>query len=216
MSRVHLFLLASTMGCTAGPGVDADSDTEVVVDGPCEFLVTDIDETLTTSDNEFVAQIIDATHDPAMRPSAVELLQAYADLGYRIVYVTARGSDVMLPDGRNGQEASEDWLTAHDFPEGDVFLHPGLPAVGETASTYKAEVVAGLIAEGGEAAWGYGNALTDIEGFRAGGVADDRLFLVGELAGTVEGVGAITDDDAYTTHLAEHLPTVAEAGCSTL
>ena len=54
-------------------------------------MITDIDETLTTSDAEWLMQIIDPSHDPAMRPDANTVMQANDEAGYSVFYVTARG-----------------------------------------------------------------------------------------------------------------------------
>src|SRR5688500_8683552 len=78
-------------------------------------VATDIDETLTVSNDEWDAQVDDPTHDPVMRPDADTLLRGYAGLGYRIVYITARYEGFELLDGRSATEATVDWLVAHDF-----------------------------------------------------------------------------------------------------
>ena len=164
---------------------------------PMQAVFTDIDETLTTADQEWIDQLLDASHDPAMRPDAEGVMGAYADLGYGVFYVTARGDGATLDDGRTAREATLDWLEDHGFPVSDdrVFLAEG-PAADQ----------------GWEAAWAYGNAETDIEAFIEAGIAADRTFLVGELAGTM-GVQPLPDEEAYTEHLADHLPTVEEASC---
>lgn len=192
------------LGCGGPPGEDS-------APLPCRHLVvTDIDETLTTADEEFLAQLADPTHDPAMRPDADTLLNAYADLGFSILYVTARWEGITLTDGRTAREATTDWLEAHRFPYQDahVFLSEELVTGDEATIAYKAAVLEGWAGEGWSVDWGYGNAVTDVEAFLQGGIAADRVFLVGELAGTMA-VGAIPDADAYTAHLATHLGSVS-------
>ena len=186
------------------------SDSGAPADDTCRFaIVTDIDETLTTSDDEWIAQLVDASHDAAMRPSADVLMNEYADLGYTIFYVTARGEDTILGDGRTAREATADWLEDHGFPYEPerLFLAEGIAAVGDEAVAYKSQVMLDHIDQGWTYDYGYGNADTDIEGFRLGGLADDRLFLVGELAGTM-GVNPIPDEEAYETHLTAHMSSV--------
>lgn len=178
-------------------------------------LVTDIDETLTTLDSEYAKQIVDPSHDPEMRPDANTLMHAYADLGYGIFYVTARGDDVSLSDGTPARDATIDWLTAHDFPLADdhVFLFDGLTVSGEDTRAYKADVLATLADDGWEFDYGYGNATTDIEAWQDGGIADDHIFLVGKLAGEM-GVEPVPTEDAYTAHMATQMPNVsAVEGC---
>ena len=81
----------------ACPAPGADSHSPCV---PPFAVFTDIDETLTTTDEEWLAQLGDPTHDPAMRPGADALMQGYAERGYTVFYVTARGERLALSDGR--------------------------------------------------------------------------------------------------------------------
>jgi len=179
-----------------------------------QAVFTDIDETLTTSDDEWLAQLMDPEHDPAMRPAADTLITGYADLGYAIYYVTARGESITLGDGRTAREATADWLEAHDFPlaEGALYLAPGMHLYEQETIAYKQGVLEDLGDDGWIAEYAYGNAETDILAFQAAGVPDERIFLVGELAGTM-GVEPIPDEDAFVTHVDQHLPMVAEASC---
>lgn len=185
-----------TSGC---PAVSASTRTA---------LVTDIDETLTTDDLEFVYQIADPTHDPEMRPDANTLMDAYYALGYRTFYLTARGEDLSLLDGTSATDATTAWLDVHGFPrfdEDDVFLAPGIGALGEDAATYKAEVLAELQADGFTIVYAYGNADTDVEAYQAVGVDDSHDLLVGDLAADAGdwGVVGVPTEDAYTQHMAE-------------
>ena len=183
--------------------------------GPCvgPIVATDIDETLTTADNEFWQQLSDASYDPAMRPEANLLLQDYAALGYGMVYVTARGTDQVLPDGRSTTEATQDWLDDHAFPQGLLYLHEGLPAAGATAVEYKTGVLEALKVEGYSMAYAYGNADTDIEAFQNAGFADTNIFLVGDLAGQM-GVEPILSEDAYANHRATQMGSVDSVTCT--
>lgn len=198
-----MLLALALLAC--GPTDEPDCVTHAVV--------TDIDETLTTSNDEWVAQLMDPEHDPAMRPDADTLMRSYADLGYAILYVTARGEEMTLSDGRSAREATEDWLVAHDFPmaDGALFLSPDTLMDEDETIAYKQGVLEDHAAEGWALDWAYGNAETDIIAFQNGGMADDTIFLVGELAGTM-GVQAIDDASAYTAHLA-HLDTVPNVSC---
>lgn len=189
--------------------VDDTVDTDPVDTGPTActpsahaIIVTDIDETLTTSDNEWLTQLANPSHDPEMRPEADTLMRAWRDKGYRIVYVSARGSDLPLLDGTDPREATEDWLTAHGFPfqSADVYLASGVGALGSSAGPYKTEVLQGLIAAGDVIGYAYGNADTDVEPYRAVGVPDDHDFLVGALAGSY-GVYGVPDSQAYALHV---------------
>jgi hypothetical protein len=181
---------------------------------PQAAVYTDIDETLTTDDHEWLEQLLDASYDPAMRPDADVLMTGYADLGYGVWYITARGEDVDLDDGRTAREATLDWLVLHGFPATDerLFLAPGVGASGDAAVAYKAGVIAARSADGWTASWAYGNAESDIDAFLQAGMPEDRVFLVGELAGTL-GVRPVPDEEAFEQHVADHLPTVEAAIC---
>lgn len=194
-------------GC---PGDKEDSGACV----PLFAVYTDIDETLTTADEEWMAQLMDPTHDPAMRPEADRLMQDYAARGYTIFYVTARGEDTSLSDGRTARQATFDWLQSHGFPGGEetVYLAPGFGVTGDDAVEYKAGVVDALSADGWDAGYAYGNADSDILAFQAAGIPDDRIFLVGELAGTM-GVQPILDEEAYAAHREAWMPQVPEVAC---
>lgn len=186
-------------------------------EGPCEprwAVVTDIDETLTATNGEWLAQVSEPTHDPVMRPDANALMSAYAELGYCIAYVTARGEDITLPDGRTARDATRDWLVDHDFPfeEALLFLAPDTTISGSLTVERKAAAMEELQAEGWSLEHAYGNADTDIEAYRAVDIPDDRIYLVGRLAGTM-GVVPVPDDEAFTAHLAEQMPTVPEPTC---
>jgi hypothetical protein len=177
------------------------------------LVATDIDETLTISNEEWERQVDDPAYDPVMRPDASTLMQGYADKGYTVVYVTARWDGFELDDGRSAGEATTDWLVAHGFPvsDGTVYLAPDEDPEGENVHEYKAGVLEDLERRGFAFDWAYGNAETDIEAFLDAGSDPSRTFLVGELAGQL-GVVGIPDADAFTEHVAEHLPTVPEAG----
>ena len=213
--RASVLLCVSAVACTGDDEVvdtALDSGSGVECAATSAAIVTDIDETLTTDDLEWVKQILDPDHDPEARPDADTLMNGWADRGYTVVYVTARGEDAALVDGTSARDATVAWLAAHDFPytDANVYLADGIGAFGEDAVDYKAGVLDGLTAAGTDVVWAYGNAETDIEAFQAGGVPDDHIFLVGDLAGTM-GVEPITNEDAYTNHVADFL---VDQGCA--
>lgn len=188
-------------------------------DAPCEpgpAVVTDIDETLTTDDDEWIAQLIDGTHDPAARPDGDLLMQGLADAGYAVFYLTARGDDPVLTDGRGAFEATEDWLVDHGFPytpgSGRLFLSDGIGVTGDAAAEYKALVLATLQGEGWTFAWAFGNADSDIDAYEAAGIPSDHQLLVGELAGT-RAAEPVPDADAYAAFAGPFLAALEPATC---
>jgi hypothetical protein len=196
----------------ADAGGDGDTDTDSCV--PNMAVVTDIDATLTTSDNEYLLQIALPSYDPVMRPDANTLMQAYDELGYRLFYVTARGEGLTLLDGSTAREATEQWLSDHEFPytSDDVFLSDGLAAFGNAAATYKTEILQGLQADGWTLVYAYGNTDTDIQAFQNVGIPDENILLVGDLAGAM-GVSPVPTDEAFSQHLIDYMPSIDEATC---
>jgi len=197
---------------------DADTDAEAGSDTEaCTYslaVVTDIDATLTTSDLEWVYQIALPSYDAAMRPDANVLMQDYAALGYEVFYITARGESLSLLDGTPAREATGQWLIDHGFPFKDenLFLSDGFGTWGNSAASYKIGILEGLEALGWRFIYAYGNADTDIEAFLGIDMLPEDVFLVGDLAGTL-GVSPVTDENAYTQHIIDHMPDVPEATC---
>jgi phosphatidate phosphatase PAH1 len=141
-------------------------------------------------------------------------MQTYVRRGYRVLYLTARGEGLRLLDGTTAREATEQWLEDHDFPytSDGVFLADGVGALGGEAADYKIGVMEDLMDVGVTFAYAYGNADTDIEAFQAVGIPDDRIFLVGKLAGQM-GVVPVTDAEAFDEHLPrmrDHVPCAPE------
>ena len=67
---------------------DADQYIEVVPPGT-PVVLTDVDGTLTTSENEEFFDLLSGTL-PDVRPGAPQALQALAERGYHTIYLTAR------------------------------------------------------------------------------------------------------------------------------
>lgn len=187
------------------PVEPVDTDLPVtcapVSDTTRTVVVTDIDETLTTSDNEWLTQIALPGHDPEMRPSANDLMAAWEARGYRVIYLSARGEGLRLLDGTTARDATYAWLDAHHFPyrRRDVYLADGVGAILD-ADTYKADVLAQLQDEGFELVWAYGNADTDITAYKDAGIPNDHQWLVGDLAGQFR-VNPIPTRKAYRDHI---------------
>jgi len=143
---------------------------------------------------------------------ASETFNAWHDLGYTVFYVTGRGQETRIGDGRTAEEATWDWLEQHHFPvrEGTVHLAPGGGAVGEVAEAYKSERLAQLHADGWTMAYAYGDTIGDVGAAQSAGVSNDHIFHVG-VTETEPGVQPLPDDQAYGAHLTEFLPGVASA-----
>lgn len=210
-------------GSTGEPATGTSEGTTAVVDstesggttaGACELeqpaIVTDIDETLTISDGEFLMQIGDGTYDPIEREGGSELITAYADLGYRIMYLTARSEDIVLEGtGETAREATERWLLEHGYPTDPattVVVLSEMFVFDDTAQEYKAEALMAQQAAGWRFDYAYGNATSDIGAYADAGIALDVTFIIGEHAG--EGGTVAVEGEGWVEHAEAHLPTV--------
>lgn len=202
---------SSDGGSSSSGAVDGSSSSG---GGVCEdevpAIVTDIDETLTTADEEFFMQIMDPTYDPMMRAGGPELINGYRDLGYRILYLTARGENVDIADtDETSHEITVRWLMEHGFPlDPDttmVVLAPQL-AAGAAAQAFKSEQLMELQAMGWRFDYAYGNATTDIGAYAEASIDVAETFIIGEHAG--EGGTVAIEGEDWLAHTAEQLPMV--------
>jgi len=181
------------------------------VPGPA--IVSDIDETLTTSDGEWLWQMLFGDHDPAMRPGGPQLLHAYAERGYFIVYLTSRPADANLGfTGEPAYDATWRWLAEHGFPVDPAHTRLELSpstVLGDAAAEYKGNALLDLQAEGFTFTAAYGNATTDIAAYATAGIPKDHTFIIGPHAGE-ESTVAI-QGDGWDEHLTDYLPTVGPA-----
>jgi phosphatidate phosphatase PAH1 len=111
-------------------------------------IVTDIDATLTTSDNEFLTQMISpGGYDPAEREGAHQLITGYAERGYFILYLTSRPDGAPMASGGSTRDATAAWLTAHGFPMDPdrtrIELAQGL-VYGDSAAGYKGDALVAM------------------------------------------------------------------------
>jgi hypothetical protein len=160
-----------------------------------KFVISDIDGTLTTSDNEFIFQLGDVTYDPEEEQGASEMMNAWFDKGYQTIYLTARPND--------GRLLTRQWLIDHDFPKGPLETADSF-VFGSSAAAYKG-AFSTLITDdlGWEFTAGYGNSESDIDGYREAGVALELMFTIGEAAGYL-GTTVITNDN-YTPHISSYV-----------
>lgn len=172
-------------------------------------IVSDIDETLTTADSEFLMQLMDSTYDPVERAEAAELITDYHQRGYTIVYLTARAeSQFSLDNMTPARELTEAWLVDHGFPTDEntrVILAPGF-VVGDEAAMYKGQALIDMQAEGFTFDYAYGNAISDIDGYEMANIPKDVTFIIGVEAG-MDGTVPILEED-WIAHRAAHIPTV--------
>ncbi|MCH9685523.1 MAG: hypothetical protein K0V04_29085 [Deltaproteobacteria bacterium] len=211
----------STAAASDGPTTTmsaADSTGTMPTEGEActsEFpaIVADIDETLTLSDGEFFMQIGDGTYDPAEREGAAEMINAYAALGYRVLYLTARSEMIVLEGtGETARDATARWIDEHGFPNDPATTALVLAesfVVDDAARDYKAQALMDLQAMGWRFDFAYGNATSDIGAYAAAGIALDSTFIIGEHAG-VEGTVAV-EGEGWVDHTAAHVSGVPQA-----
>lgn len=133
-----------------------------------ELFVSDVDGTLTSSENAFF-ETIALGIEPDARAGAADAYQLEAARGRQLVYVTARGNQYT--------EATRQWLADKGFPRGPVRLAPaGFLLPGSATVAYKTSTLTAL--NGGlVVAAGVGNRASDIDAYQASGVAADRIFI---------------------------------------
>ncbi len=128
------------------------------------IVVTDVDGTISWSENSIIKTVASRDHDIKHRPSAPEAL---SKVKYPIVYVTARG-DVWI-------DVTRKWLERHGFPRGllrlsyGAFAKPGSSAIKYKTSTLRALPVA--------VAAGIGNRKSDITAYSTIGLAGTQIFI---------------------------------------
>eukprot|EP00164_Ancoracysta_twista_P002859 GFYU01003806.1.p1 GENE.GFYU01003806.1~~GFYU01003806.1.p1 ORF type:complete len:275 (-),score=75.73 GFYU01003806.1:385-1209(-) len=131
----------------------------LVVEKATDMIVFDIDGTLTTSNMEELKQILDKilrgkTYDPKVYDGAVDVVNAYAEKGYSVAYVTARCGIL--------RQMSLDWLVEHGFPVGlTVFSKSWTEST--SAKDYKEARFTTFVSAGASIDAGYGDADTDAQ-----------------------------------------------------
>ncbi len=165
------------------------------------IVLTDIDGTLTRSDDELFQQLGDPSYDQVEAPSASDLMNAWTGKGYLAVYLTARPHYY--------RELSLNWLDAHGFPLGLMITSETLTS-GDSTTAYKAGELAHA---SGDLQWqtvaAYGNASTDIAAYEQEGIPKDETFIFGPLGGNA-GTVAIPDT-GYARHIADYVASRPDA-----
>ena len=169
------------------------------------LILSDVDGTLTSSENAFFETILLGT-EPDARPGAARAYSAATLRNYQLVYMTARGSQYT--------SETRTWLAHQSFPRGPLRLAASfitLPG-GDTVD-YKTRTAQALADAGLELAAGVGNRASDITAYSNAGIAADRIFIeLPEFADEVQApnaagnaIGFPSYDELRTAHL-EKLP----------
>jgi phosphatidate phosphatase PAH1 len=153
-----------------------------------KVVVTDIDGTLTLDDGQILSQVANLNYVPQMMGAADQLMKAWGNKGYPIVYLTAR-THVLRAESRL-------WLDDLGFPTGPLITANG----GKNDDVYKTLWLDRLVHTfGWNIVAAYGNADTDITAYMNAQIDPKHIFIVGPLAGS-RGTVAIANND-FTEHI---------------
>ncbi|HET9991760.1 MAG TPA: HAD family acid phosphatase [Kofleriaceae bacterium] len=133
------------------------------------LIVSDVDGTLTSSENAFIETIANGEQaDPQAGASAA--FRGAAARGYQLVYVTARGNQY-TGDTRQ-------WLADRGFPRGPLRLSPSFVTLpgGDTVD-FKTHAIKDVIATGLSVVMGVGNRASDITAYANVGLAGTQTLI---------------------------------------
>lgn len=120
-------------------------------------------------DGSFTASVSIMGKDPKVKPGAVDVVRYWQELGYLIMYVTAR------PDLQHNKVVA--WLAQHNFPHGMVAFMDGFS---KEPLRQKIQYLKHLQHEADLVyAAGYGSA-KDINGYKELGLAREKIFIFGK------------------------------------
>jgi phosphatidate phosphatase PAH1 len=131
------------------------------------IVVSDVDGTLTASENEYPESLV-LGGDVAAQPGAAAALTSLAERDYTIIYVTARG-DRFTQDTR-------EWFAAKGFPRGPTRMPTSIVTMpGEDTVEFKRTTIQSL--SGFDVKAGVGNRASDITAYTEAGLPADRIFI---------------------------------------
>jgi hypothetical protein len=149
--RLHLRVRGDNSG--------TDAFVEVVPAG-APIFISDVDGTLTISENEEFSALLAGDLPPA-NDHAAAMFRILVKKGFRPIYVTARPEFLV--------QRTRDFLRSNDFPPGVVHTTLGLTgALGDAASNYKTGELQGLAGKGLVPSYGFGNTATDAVAYENG------------------------------------------------
>lgn len=151
------------------------------------IAVTDIDATLTRSDLELAKSLLDSSNIPEAYPDAARLIQAHADRGHIVMYLTGRPYWQSAP--------TRAWLALKGFPTGLVRLADSNTTIFPTEGSvgdFKRAKLRELLDLGYVLDVAYGNATTDISAYLDSGIAPSNVWIIGDHGGE-RGTHAVLD-----------------------
>lgn len=153
----------------AGDGTSTDLYVDVVPP-KTPIFVSDVDGTLTTSENAEILALLFGRMAGA-RADAAEALRTLAAKGYRPMYVTAR------PEWEAARTRA--FLAKHGFPLGVLHTSTELTGAGfgESAASFKTDVMKMLAGKGLVPAFAFGNKSSDSDAYTTITPEDRRIFV---------------------------------------
>ena len=148
-------LLTLCRSCAQLPGT-------AIPDAPpahAKAVVFDIDGTLTPN----VAAVFD------VRKDAAEVVRAYTDKGYKIIYLSTRVSWLSAGVPK--------WLKDRGFPDGSVHVAQ-MRSERYRPEVYKTAVLTSYVAHGWRLAYAYGDSSTDLAAYAAVGIPNEHVFVL--------------------------------------
>ncbi|XP_043578844.1 protein retinal degeneration B isoform X2 [Bombus pyrosoma] len=140
-------------------------------------------------DGSFTASMSVSGKDPKVRAGAVDVVRHWQELGYLIIYITAR------PDMQQQKVVS--WLSQHNFPHGLVSFADGLST---DPLGHKAAYLHKLIQEHGVIIhYAYGSS-KDISVYTAINLKQNQIYIIGKVSKKYHSLATILHD-GYAAHL---------------
>ncbi|UJR15164.1 hypothetical protein I4U23_002127 [Adineta vaga] len=142
-------------------------------------------------DGSFTSSFSVSHHDPKVRPGAVDVVRYWQELGYIIIYITAR------PDIQ--QRRVVHWLAQHNFPHGMTLFNDG---ISREPIKNKAEMLRITVENADLTIMAAYGSSKDVPGYQLIHVPPERLFVVGKIKNRFQGQARFIID-GYAVHLAE-------------
>ncbi len=160
-----------------------------VVEFNLTVLPANTESVVFSIDGSFAANISFSGTDPKVRAGAVDVVRHWQDLGYLIIYITAR------PDIQHYKVTN--WLAQHNFPLGMVYFSDGLS---RDPIRQKTETLRSIVLNNSLKLHGAYGSAKDIPMYASLGLPPDRIFMIGKMKEKYSSK-AIVLKDGYATHL---------------
>ncbi|CAF4376791.1 unnamed protein product, partial [Rotaria sp. Silwood2] len=142
-------------------------------------------------DGSFTSSFSVSHHDPKVRPGAVDVVRYWQELGYIIIYITAR------PDIQQRQVVH--WLAQHNFPHGMTLFNDGIY---REPIKHKAEMLRNVVENADLVITAAYGSTKDVSGYQLIHVPPEKLFVVGKIKNRLQGQARFLTD-GYALHLTE-------------